>query len=703
MSHRLDPLLRPGSIAVLGASRRTGSVGRTTIENLRRGAFPGRLYAVNPRYDDVCGVPCFPSLEALPEPVEHVIFTLGDAGVEAAIEAVIAHGARAATIMSALELGEDGPLPLRERVARRIRDSGLLLCGANGMGFYNFRDHVWACGFATRAHRPPGNVAYLSQSGSGMSGIVDVEARLDFSLVVSSGQELAVTLDEYLDFALDMPGTRVVGLFLETARNPDGLARALAKAQRAGIPVVALKVGRTALAARLAVSHSGAIAGDDGVYEALFDRYGVQRVADMDELATALIMFAQPHAVAAGSLVGLHDSGGERQLLIDRADAVGVPLSTLGPATVARLEAVLDPGLPAVNPLDAWSAGAADYDQVMAECFTAMLSDPDAALGAVFHDRGPDSAIVPTYAEYLRRGHAASGKPVFLVANRQGTGADPLVVATTREGFPVLDGLGPFLAGVRCLLGFRDARSRPRAAAPAAPAAAIERWRARLARGDVLDEAESAALLSDFGIPVNASRIADNEAAALAAAAELGYPVVLKSATPGLHHKSRKGGVHLGLADAHALAAAYADVSARLGPRVLVAPMIRAPGPELLLGMATDPQFGPVVLMGFGGTRVESLRDVVHALPPIDAATARRRLDGLRLRGLLTGPEAGLAAYCRAAAAFSAMVASLADVVAEIDINPIIVHADGCLAVDALIAGRAQAEPARGDLARYAS
>ncbi len=705
MPHRLDPLLRPGSLAVLGASRRPGSVGRTTIENLRRGEFAGRLYAVNPRYDEVCGVPCFASLEALPEPVEHVIVTLGDAGVEGALEQVIAHGARAATIMSALELAEDGPVPLRERVARRVRESGLLLCGANGMGFYNFRDRVWACGFATRAHRP-GNVAYLSQSGSGMSGIVDVEARLDFSLVVSSGQELAVSLDAYLDFALDMPGTRVVGLFLETARNPEGFAQALAKAQRAGIPVVALKVGRTPLAARLAVSHSGAIAGDDGVYDALFDRYGVQRVADMDELATALIMFAQPHAVGAGGLIGLHDSGGERQLLIDRADAVGVRLATLGPDTVVRLEALLDPGLPAVNPLDAWSAGGANYAEVMAECFAAMLRDPDAALGAVVHDRGPDSSIVPTYVEYLRRGHAASGKPVFLVANRQGTGADALVVETTREGFPVLDGLGSFLAGTRCLLGFREARGRPAMATPEAPAAAVERWRARLTRGQVLDEAESTLLLGDFGIPVNTCRIAESEAAALAAAAELGYPVVLKSAGPGLHHKSRADGVRLGLADAHTLAAAYADLAARLGPRVLVAPMVREAGLELLLGMVTDPQFGPVVLMGFGGASVEALRDVVHLLPPFDAATARRRLAGLRLRGLLAGPGRGagpdLAAYCQAAAAFSAMVAALADVIDEIDVNPIIVHPGGCLAVDALVAGRATSDPAGGPIARYA-
>ena len=249
MSHRLDPLLRPGSIAVLGATERTGSVGRATVENLLKGRFPGRLYAVNPGYQSVCGVPCFGSLADLPTPVEHVIFAIGDERVEAALDDVIAHGARAVTIMSSLVLEADREPVLRERVAAKIRSAGLLACGANGMGFYNFQDRVWACGFATRMHEPGGNVAYISHSGSGMCGIVDTDERLAFNLVVSTGQELAVSMDEYLDFALDQPGTRVVGLFMETARNPQGLVRALEKARARRIPIVALKVGRTELSA----------------------------------------------------------------------------------------------------------------------------------------------------------------------------------------------------------------------------------------------------------------------------------------------------------------------------------------------------------------------------------------------------------------------------------------------------------------------
>jgi acyl-CoA synthetase (NDP forming) len=692
MPHRLDPLLRPRSIAVIGASESENTVGRTVIENLLRGRYPGTLYAVNPRYASVVGVPCYPSLSELPDTVEHVIFAVADRRVEGVLDEVIAHGARAATIMSSLVLADDGETTLRERVAAKLRQAGMLVCGGNGMGFYNFRDRVWACGFETREHRS-GNVALISHSGSGMCGIVDVDARLDFSLVVSTGQELTVSMDEYLDFVLDLAETRVVGLFMETVRNPPGMIRALQKARDLEVPIVAIKVGRTELAARLTVSHSGAIAGVDSAYQALFERYGVQRVDDMDQLATALIMFAQPHSVAAGDLVSLHDSGGERQLLIDMADQAQVSLAPLSGATVERLEGLLDPGLPAVNPLDAWSAGGPNFHQVMEDSFAVLMADPNAALGAVVHDRSPDGGIYPSYVKYLRRGHAASGKPVFLVANRQGTGADPQVVEVTRQGFPVLDGLGAFLRGVRCLLDYRDFRARA-GQSPANPDPGFAgEWRDRLASCETLGEGEALDLLEAGGLPTNPHRIVDSEEALLAAAEELGFPVALKTAASGIFHKSDVGGVKLDLGDREELTVAYRDISARLGPRALVAPMVVHAGVEMLLGLQHDEQFGPIVVLGFGGAQAEVLRDVVHLLPPFDAATAARGLRSLRLRRLLEQPRGGhelaVESFCEVAAAFSVVAASLAGIVQELDVNPVVVHAEGSVAVDALVIGRA--------------
>jgi len=694
-SHRLDPLLRPRSIAVLGATERAGTVGRTTMENLLKGGFAGTLYAVNPGYASVCGVTCFPSLAALPSRVEHVILAVGDARVEGALDEVIAHGARAATVMSSLVLADDHEPPLKERVAVKIRASGLLVCGANGMGFYNFTDGIWACGFQTRPHRRDGNVTYISHSGSGMCGIVDTDERIGFNLVVSTGQELAVAMDDYLDYALDLPATRVVGLFMETARNPAGLVRALENARSRRIPIVALKVGRTELSAKLAVSHSGAIAGEDASYQALFDRYGVQRVDDMDQLATALIMFAQPHTTGAGGLVSLHDSGGERQLLIDLAHDADVPLASITPATTARLESLLDPGLPPVNPLDAWSTGGPDYHLGMQQCFAALMADPNAALGAVVHDRISGGLIQDSYIDYLRAGHAASGKPAFLVANRQGTGADPQVVAATRAGFPVLDGMASFLRGVKCLLDFRDFAARAVRPAPRISEPALSACRVRLGAGARLDEHEALALMLELGLPANPSRIVASAADARNAARELGLPVVLKTAERGIEHKTERGGVRLSLADESAVASAWQDLSTRIGPRVLVAPMVTRPGVEMLLGAFRDEQFGPVVVLGFGGVHVEALADVVYALPPFDASEARRLLDRLKLRPLLSDARHGrmpaIDEFCAVAARFSAVVAGLGDAVTEIDLNPVIVHADGCTIVDALIVGRQSA------------
>ena len=374
-NHRLQPLLKPSSIAVLGASQRSGSVGNEVIVNLLRGGFEGSIYPVNPGYEEILGIACYPSLVDLPTPPDMVIFAISDRRIESALDEVIALNIPACTIFSALILDNDSTPNLKQRIATKAQNAGLLVAGANGMGFYNVRDCVLAGGFDTRDHPYPGNVSLISQSGAGMSGIVDCEQRLQFNLAVSSGYELTVSMEDYLDYALDLKETKVVGLFLETSRYPHKLIQAFKKANQRRIPIVVLKVGRTDLAAELAVSHSGALAGSDQCYNAVFDRYGVQRVDDMDQLATTLIMFAQTDQITKGDVVSLHDSGGERQLMIDLADSLNVPLTKLQPSTITQLENLLDAGLPAVNPLDGWGAGGPNASAMMADCFTALLAD----------------------------------------------------------------------------------------------------------------------------------------------------------------------------------------------------------------------------------------------------------------------------------------------------------------------------------------
>ena len=690
MKHRLDPLLRPRSVAVVGASARAGSLGYWALRNLRRGGFRGEIYPVNPGYEELQGIRCHAALAELPDTPDLVVFAVGDHRIETALDEAIAAGVPAAVIQSTLYIDDDSMPPLRERVRNKIEAAGMLVCGANGMGFYNVRDHVWTCGFDSTSHAAPGKIALISHSGAGMSGLIDCDERLRINVAVSTGNELSVAMDEYLDFVLDLPETRVVGLFIETARNPEGFRAALRKAADRGIPLVALKVGRTEKSAALTVSHSGAMAGDDATYEALFDRYGVQRARDQDEFTSMLIMFAELHPVGPGGLVTLHDSGGERQLLIDLADDAGVPLTELSADTVRALENTLDPELPAVNPLDAWSRGGPDAAQNITRCLKLMMQDPGTAIAAVIHDRAPGGTIYESYLDYMRVAHEDSGKPVALVAARQGTGSDPAVVSSTHAGYPVLDGVSQFLAGVRALFAYRDFRERKMSAAKTPDRQLVDRWSSSLAGGRTLPEWQSLALLADFGVRTATCERAGSRNDVVAAASRVGYPVALKTAARGVLHKSELGGVVPGIQDEEQLRRACATMSRELGDDMLVSAM--APeGVEMFLGVKRDPQYGPVVLVGFGGVLAEAIADVQFALPPFDAAHARRCVDRLRLRPLLDGvrgrPPVDIDAFCEAAARFSEMAAAFGDALAEVDVNPVIVHEKGVVAVDALVAG----------------
>jgi acyl-CoA synthetase (NDP forming) len=693
-AHRLDPLLRPRSLAIVGASARPGSVGNTMVRQVLAGGYGGALWCVNPKGEPIEGVPCVPSLADLPEPVEHVALALADERIEETLALAIRQGVRAATLISPLAIPGDREPPLKERVRAMAREAGVTLCGGNGMGFYNFRDGLWLCGFPTRTDHRPGGAVLLTHSGSLFTALVDAEARVDYGLAVSSGQELTTTLADYMDFALETPETRVIGLFMETARDTAGFEAALAKANAKGVPVVALKVGRTAASVRLAESHSGAIAGDHAAYSALFRRYRVAEVRAIDELAAALMVLGHARDIGPGGLATTHDSGGERGLMVDLADDHGVSFARLSPETERAMAAVLDHGLPPVNPLDHWGSGR-NYPADFRDSFCLMMDDPGTALGALVLDRWVGGQIMPHYRTVALDVQAATGKPVFIVSNHQGSCGDDTAVETTRAGVPVLDGVPAFLTAVRLALAWRDFKATPAGVVEAVEAAVVARWRARLgtaAAEHPLDEAAALALLADFGLPVVPHALANSEDDAVAAAARLGFPVVLKTATPGIAHKSDVGGVVLKLGSEEAVRAAYRDLAARLGPRVLVAAMVTGPAVEMIFGMTRDPDFGPIVLAGFGGIHAEVLKDAVVAKPPFDAAEARRLIDGLRLRPLLDGvrgaPPSDVHALASALARFSVLAAAIGDRVEAIDVNPVLVRPDGVVAVDALIVPR---------------
>ena len=688
-NHRLQPLLKPSSIAVLGASQKSGSVGNEVIVNLLRGGFEGSIYPVNPGYEEILGIACYPSLVDLPARPDMAIFAISDRRIESALDEVIALNIPACTIFSALILDNDSTPNLKQRIATKAQNAELLVAGANGMGFYNVRDRVLAGGFDTRDHPYPGNVSLISQSGAGMSGIVDCEQRLQFNLAVSSGYELTVSMEDYLDYALDLEETKVVGLFLETSRYPHKLIQAFKKANQRRIPIVVLKVGRTDLAAELAVSHSGALAGSDQCYNAVFDRYGVQRVDDMDQLATTLIMFAQTDQITKGDVVSLHDSGGERQLMIDLADSLKVPLTKLQPSTITQLENLLDAGLPAVNPLDGWGAGGPNASAMMADCFTALLADTGAALGAVIHDRGPNSEVYSSYLNYLHQAHAASGKPVFLVANRQGSGTDELAITSTHNGFAVIDGVSQFLIGARCLINYRDFQLREPMFSVGIDQIKCDYWRQRLQAETKVTETLASQCLANLGIPMLQSILVGSEKELALAGANVGFPLVLKTAQPEIDHKSDVGGVVLNIANQADLLKAYREMADRLGPKGMVAPMLQSSGIEMILGISRDSQFGPTVVTGFGGIFAEVLSDVAILIPPFNATAVKRVLENLSMADLLKGARGAskvdVDSYCEVAARLSEIAVAFSDTLVEVDINPIMLTADGCVGLDALM------------------
>ena len=688
MPHRLDPLLDPESIVIVGATT-SGGMGTRVIKNLQHGGFKGKLYGLHPKNEDAFGIPCYPDFKSLPEKVEHAIFAVSDERVEGLVDAAIEAGVKAMSMMSMLYLDDDQKPYLKDRIQTKLKEAGILLCGANGMGFFHIEKGVWVNGHFSRPNHEPGGVCIISQSGSGVAGIIDCEERINLNLSVSSGSELTVGAEDYLDYILHQESTTVVGMFLETIRKPDQMIKSFELANEKRIPIVVLKTGRTERSAELTVSHSGGLAGIDDCYNALFDKYGIQRVADMDELATTLIMFDQPHALANGNMVSLHDSGGERQLIIDVADQQGVEFAELKEATTQKLEEILDPGLPPVNPLDAWGKGLGDADQIMIDSMIAMLSDSNASMGAIVMDRGPLGKIFPEYTDYLEQANQQTGKPVFLVSNRQGTGTDPLVLELTQNGTPVIDGLHSFLAGVRCLHQYRDFLSMKDAINIDLDSDALKKYQDQLDQSDFVSEADALNMFFDLGLNANQSNIISNEEELVSTANEMGFPLVLKTAVEDVYHKSELSGVYLNIDSEEELRSSYKELQEKLPGNALLAKMVQSEGVEMIVGMTTDQQLGPMVTIGFGGYYAEAMNDAITLMPPFSKEMAKKALSKLKMKTLLEGyrgsKPADLDAFAEFASRFSVIAVELSNQVCEIDLNPVILGNDNCIAVDALI------------------
>jgi acyl-CoA synthetase (NDP forming) len=710
-------MLEARSVALVGASPRPGSLGERMVSEVTKSPARPEVYLVNPRHERVAGRPCHASLADLPGPVDLVLMAVPDPAVEEQLALAARRGDRSAVLFgSAHDLPgqhpgpHSGPQPgqpltLRARLAATARGAGMAVCGAGCMGFVNVTYGLRAVGYVEPDPLPRGPVALITHSGSVFSALLRTRRGLGFTIAVSSGQELVTTAAQYAEYALGLPETRVLALVLEAIREPDRLRAVLAAARQRGIPVVMLTAGRSAGGRALVSAHSGALAAADGGWEALAAAYGVHRVGDLAEMADTLELFSltrnpsrQPrHEPARTGIATVHDSGLERAHVADVADELGVPFAAISAPTTARLAALLDPGLEPANPLDVWGTGARAQEQLTGS-LAALADDPAVRAVALavdlVHEFDGDDSYPLAVAETARR----TSKPVVVLSNVPAA-IDPDTAAGLRAGgIPVLEGTRSGLLALKHLLDhdLPDHGASPGPASPAAVPDAVpnrarrERW-TRLITAGGAHGARLGELLRDYGIAVANTLAAASQAAALAAAADIGYPVVLKTDEPGIAHKSDAGGVLLGVGDPDALQAAYQDLADRLGRRVLVCETIPA-GPELSLGLARDHELGPLLVVGAGGVLVELLADRAVALPPVSAGQAHRMLGTLRVARLLAGvrgqPAADLDAVAAAITGLSQLASELGDVLEALDINPLICGPDRAVAVDALAVPR---------------
>ena len=652
-------LLLPRSLAVVGASPRFADVIATTLA----GGIP--VWGVNPRYDEVLGLPCYPHTADLPEPPETAFLLVGHERVEEAFEDAASAGVRAFVVPGVgAESGVAGG-PVTERLAARARELDAALLGPNCMGTIAI-DGPAAWNGKVDESVSAGRVSVVCQSGSIADAFLSLGGRVGFRAVVSSGAEAVTDTADLIDFFADDEETGVVGLFLETVRRPEAFTAALARCAEAEKPVVCLKVGRSEAAARAVLTHTGALVGSGRAFSAALRRHGAIEVDDFHELVETLELLGRGRRPAGTRVGAISESGGECALLADQAEAAGIPFEPLQADLAARLRDRFPNFHTPGNPLDAWAVD--DVEVVYPASFELMAQsgDFDVLLALIDLSQFRDSSS-QVWCELLVRAlaDAVAGTDV-LGAFTSVHSSDPpreLQMLAAEVGLPLLRGPR------ETMLALARAARRPPAVAstdgPGMPALGD-----LLAADGALPEHESALVLERLGVPFAPRLRAADPAEAERAAAELGPPVVVK--LDGVEHKSRAGGVVLDVATPEAAA----DAARRLGGSVLVAKQLDG-GAEAFCGMKRDPQFGPVLAVGLGGTDVERLDRAALSVAPLDLEAARELA---RDAGLSQGVEtiaSTIVALGRLAIAHPE--------VAEIDVNPLIASGEHAVAVDALI------------------
>ncbi|WP_176440843.1 acetate--CoA ligase family protein [Oceanicola sp. 22II-s10i] len=701
-------LFAPRSVAVVGASSNPMRFTGRIVPTLLRHQFPGAIYPVNPNREEIAGQKCYPTIADLPQ-TDCIVYGMGPDKALESLKACEGKGVKL-FFCAAAGFGETGrpeDQALQDELSATAREMGIRVLGPNCIGYANFHEHVVSAAAAAMAWPDikAGDLGLSSQSGglgfASVSYCAMVEG-ISFSHIISTGNEADLDAVECAEALIDDPNTNAIALVIEAVRNPAAFVAFLDRAGRAGKPVVILKTGRSSLGKVMAQSHTGALAGSSEIFDMVVRKYGVALAKDIDDLYRLGAMFAR--LARAGKLKrysnpGAHVasfclSGGHVGLMADHGSFAGLTFPKPPEGADKLFSDELGFPIKAQNPLDT-TAQVVGGDAYWGGCTEIFAGFDDIQVIV------PTLTVAPDYnAPIADLGRIQAERDEIVIVSWPGGSFDP-------EDLGKLDGLNlPYFpmphqaaAGVAALDAWcRVWNTGGPAAQPEASGNTLPDVRkaleARAAAGDsIVSEKAAKALLAQAGVPVTEDRACGTADESVAAARALGYPVVMKGDAPGVAHKSDAGLVALGVADDDAVRAAFADLTGKMagkaGAEVLVQPMVKFKH-ELILGARNDPEFGPVVALGLGGIFVEILKDVTFRLAPVSVAEAEAMIGELKAAPILMGARGQKAvdtkALAETIAAFSRVMAENADLIEEIDVNPLVVTDDGGLkALDGLI------------------
>ncbi len=697
----LDALFLPTSVAVVGATERPGTVGRTVLENLRHPSFQGKVYAVNSRHAEVCGLKAYPGIAAIPDKIDLAVVATPANTVPQIIGECVDAGVKSAVVISAgfRERGAEG-VKLERQIQEQLRRGAMRLIGPNCLGIMNPTIGLNAT-FAKDAPRS-GNVAFLSQSGALLTAILDWGQleQVGFSAIVSTGSMLDVGWGDLIYHFGDDPNTQSILIYMESvgdARSFLSAAREVALRK----PVIVIKAGRSEAASRAAASHTGALTGSDDVLDAAFRRCGVLRVSAIADLFYMAEVLSKQPRPKGPRLTIVTNAGGPAVLATDALVANGGELAVPSEKALQALNGFLPAHWSHNNPIDI--LGDADSERY-AKALEIAANDPDSdGLLVVLAPQGmTDPAAI---AEGLKPYAKSSGKPV-LTSWMGGACIASAVTTLNAAGIPTFPypdtAARAFTYMWRYTYNLRGLYETPSLAEdqeldPDSRRQVESILQTARSQGRVLlNEFESKQVLSHYGIPIVETQIARSEDAAVACARSLGYPVVLKIFSETITHKTDVGGVKLNLQDESSVRSAFqaikSSVSKAVGPDhfsgVTVQPMVRLEGYELILGSSVDSQFGPVILFGSGGPLVEVYRDRALALPPLNSTLAQRLMEQTRIftafKGVRGRQPIDVPALASLLVRFSQLVVEQ-PWISEVDINPLLASPERLLALDARV------------------